>query len=119
MTAYAPALAWAAGILFLGSRPNARLPVAWPSVDKVGHFLMFAGLGGLLAWAWWRVGRRPAWGWLLAGALLLGGADEWHQRVVPGRSSDVRDWAADAVGAAIGFAVVARVWRGGIGKERE
>lgn len=32
-------------------------------------------------------------------ATLYGGADEWHQRYVPGRSADWQDWAADAVGA--------------------
>jgi hypothetical protein len=38
---------------------------------------------------------------------------------VPWRSSDVRDWAADAGGAIAGFAVVAWAGRRGTGKDRE
>ncbi|MBX6362932.1 MAG: VanZ family protein [Gemmatimonadetes bacterium] len=119
LTAYVPAIVWAAGILFLGSRPDVRLPETRFPLDKLGHFLMFAGLGGLLAWGWRRLGGRPGWALLLGAALLVGGVDEWHQRTVAGRTSDVRDWAADAAGAVAGFTVVVRAARRGSGKERE
>jgi len=39
---------------------------------------------------------------VLAVVSLFGAADEWHQRYIPGRSSDSFDWVADTVGAAVG-----------------
>ena len=32
---------------------------------------------------------------------LYGMSDEWHQSFVPGRMSDIADWAADTVGAVL------------------
>jgi VanZ family protein len=43
-------------------------------------------------------------GWLLAAS--YGATDEWHQMYVPGRFSELRDWAADAIGALAGAAAV-------------
>jgi VanZ family protein len=67
-----------------------------PVLDKVAH----AGYFGLLATALdIGLARRsvvPAL--LVAGA--IGGADELHQRTVPGRVADVLDWLADLAGAA-------------------
>jgi VanZ family protein len=38
----------------------------------------------------------------IAIATAFGAADEWHQRFIPGRSSELGDWRADSIGAAIG-----------------
>ena len=69
------------------------------------------------AWGRWRVratsgGERGgvtggAVGAAWAIATLYGAFDEVHQGFVPGRTRDVRDWLADAMGAA---AAVVAVW---------
>jgi VanZ family protein len=43
----------------------------------------------------------------IAIATAFGAADEWHQRFIPGRSSELGDWRADSIGAAIGGALFA------------
>jgi VanZ family protein len=44
-------------------------------------------------------------------ASLYGASDEVHQALVPGRAADVRDWAADSCGAALGAAAIAAALR--------
>lgn len=76
-----------------------------PPWDKLAHSIGFAALAGLFVWG---MGRR-AWPWVLAEGLLFAGWDEWHQLALPGRSPDLGDWMADAVGtlAGIGLALAA------------
>jgi VanZ family protein len=105
--AYAPALVWAAFLLFLGGRsdvPSFDTPLP---IDKAAHFGLYGLLGALAALGWVRV-RRPAWFWPVAFALLVGAVDEIHQRAVPNRSSDALDWVADAAGIGGAFAFVVR-----------
>ena len=66
---------------------------------------LYAVLGGLLRLATGRTGAAVAW----AGA--YGVSDEVHQAFVPGRSPDPLDWLADAFGAWVGAALVARAVR--------
>ena len=99
--AFGPALAWGAFVLWLGSRSwDSGLrdwPLEWQPGDKLLHFGVYGVLGALLAWGWRRARRRPAASWLIAGGILLGAVDEWQQRFVPGRSSDIMDWLVDAL----------------------
>jgi VanZ family protein len=101
---FAPAAAWALGILWLGSLPNLRPPLdtALP-IDLVGHFGMFAVLGALLAFGLHRVHVRASIAWPLAAGILIGALDELHQRSVPGRTSTLSDLVADALGCAVGL----------------
>lgn len=95
----APVVVWAAAVFALSAVPGRAVPhVGLPSADKVIHALIY-GLGAWLALRG-RFGRRP---WLTAwlAVAAYGVTDEWHQRFVPGRTCDVRDWVADACGAAI------------------
>jgi VanZ family protein len=103
------ALAYALLIVWLSSRPNPLpfLDPAWLSHDKLLHGAGYALLGALVAGALRRPGLRPAWV-VLAATLLVaafGASDELHQWFVPGRSCDVRDWAADVAGALAGAAL--------------
>jgi len=110
---WGPVAACMVGIYFVSALPSAPLP---PDVsDKSAHLLAYLGLAGLAARATSgglgnAVTRRAA---LLA--LLIasgyGAFDEWHQSLVPGRSSDVQDWYADTIGAVIG---VGLCWAWGI-----
>jgi VanZ family protein len=65
--------------------------------DKVWHFLAYAALT-LLLWIA-TDGKRPA---LVVGAVMvLGCGDELRQALVPTRSADILDFAADAAAAVI------------------
>ncbi|HEX6937837.1 MAG TPA: VanZ family protein [Longimicrobiales bacterium] len=90
--------------------PTVDLPV-----DKLAHFFLYGILGALAARGWQRSGRRPGWGWPILAIWLLGAWDEWRQREVAGRSSDVADWVADAAGSLAAFALI----RAMAGKARE
>lgn len=92
--AWAGAMLWAATIFALSARPT--LPVSLGSGrDKVVHFLAYALLGALLA----RAVEEPRRLWLAALlGVAYGASDEMHQRYVPGRSAELADLAADALG---------------------
>jgi VanZ family protein len=99
---YLPAALWAAFVLFIGSRPYLRPPFLFTGADKLGHGILYGVLavlvwvGGRQSWA-----RRP-WLWALLVVALVAAGDELHQRIVPGRSSDILDWTADMAGALVG-----------------
>jgi VanZ family protein len=84
--------------------------------DKILHLLVYAVLGAslLFALADARPHRVTVGAAVLAVFLgtLYGISDEWHQSMVPHRSVEVLDLAADAVGSTIGVAgaVAAARW---------
>lgn len=94
-------------IIALSSIPNQIVgATSGPfSGDKFAHLAEYAGLAFLLAWALRRSGVSPA---LVAAAVAFAGAsafgilDEQYQRLIPGRDPSMEDFAADAVGAALG-----------------
>ena len=102
----------------LTSVPGSVVPeVGIPNIDKVVHFLLYGVLGLLMARAlkrdaYTRPGtRRPTSGSLVTALLVIGlfaAADEWHQRWIPGRSSDVSDWYADMAGATFALLLAVR-----------
>jgi VanZ family protein len=109
VVAYIPAFVWAAYLLFLGSQQlDVPLPELPLPTDKIGHFVLYGGLGffATLGWRW--AGRRPAKWIPMILSMLVGAIDELHQRVVPTRSSDWIDWLVDVVAIAIAFAVFSR-----------
>ena len=93
------AAAWAGLLLWLGTRPGAGLPAALPGADKIAHVACYGVLGFLLARA---IGTRAAWVWAGLAGVAWGALDEWLQASVPGRSSDLLDVLADAIGAFAG-----------------
>ena len=103
-----PAIAWMAVIFWLSSEA-APLPGGIEIPDKVAHFGVYAILGALL---WWAARPRP----LAAAALaivvasLYGASDELHQRFVPGRTCDLRDWMADFAGAAAAVILITLIF---------
>jgi len=99
------ALSWAGLIFYLSSQPSIEAPALFPGQDKLFHLIAF-GILGLLTMGSLRAPRagyptRRVWLVVLA-VTLYGILDEIHQYFVPGRSADVYDALADALGAVLG-----------------
>ena len=98
-----PAIAFALTIFIMSSLPGYRLPkIGFNFGDKFIHSLEF-GLFGIFLYRAFRYSLtfpRPYLLVLLVG-LPYAALDEFHQFYVPGRSSSVGDFAADAVGIII------------------
>jgi VanZ family protein len=93
---FAPPACWAGVIVVLTSVPGRDVPdVGVPHIDKLVHFVLYAVLGVLLARA-------------IVAIALFAAADEWHQRWVPGRSTDLLDWCADVAGGTLALLLAAR-----------
>lgn len=102
------AVALPLGLWVGGAQPVAvgLVPTPW---DKLVHALVFGLLAAAVGYAsGLRGGRGAALGFAVA--LAVGGADEWHQAYLPGRSAGWDDLAADALGAALG-ALALRRWQ--------
>jgi hypothetical protein len=110
---YAPAALWTAFVLWLGSRTWDGVVVDWdwqPN-DKLLHFWMYGTLGLLLRFGWQWAGRKPAPALLVLAGVLVGLYDELHQRTVPGRSADYRDFIVDVAAVVFGFILITLIHR--------
>jgi len=70
----------------------------FPNADKLGHALLIGGIGFFLDGA---LEHRRAWRSPSLAAILVlavAGVEEYAQRLSPRRTSDIWDFAADAVG---------------------
>ncbi len=78
-----------------------------PHIDKLIHAIMFGGLFSALAFDHYRAGKEMTHRILFIfaiGSLIVGAADEWAQSALnTGRSGDVLDLAADAIGIAVAY----------------
>ena len=98
-------LCWAGLIFYLSSQPSIDTPALFPGQDKLFHLIAF-GILGLLATGSLHASQtgyptRQVWLVVLA-VLLYGILDECHQYFVPGRSADIYDVLADAIGGLLG-----------------
>jgi hypothetical protein len=109
-----PAFVWMIAIFVSTSIPDlGALPGGVSDISL--HSSAYAVLGALLL----RGFAAARWSGVTLGAVLLtiasaaayGAFDEWHQLYVPGRTADLRDLAADAIGAA---AAAGALWAWGI-----
>jgi VanZ family protein len=100
-------VAWTVVILAITSWPGSAVPSppTIPHVDKVLHAVLYGVLGWLVGRSWTRVSWRRWVGSLVAIAAFAA-IDEWHQRLIEGRSADRYDWLADVLGAAGGMSLV-------------
>jgi VanZ family protein len=113
------ALTYMGVIFWLSSIPGEELPLPdIQNIDKVAHFLTYAGLGVLIAFrrgiAQFLRGRHvEEWtkgGWIApAVGIAYGMFDEIHQLYTPNRTFDLMDWLTDIVGILLGF-WLARKW---------
>jgi hypothetical protein len=92
------------GLFVLGARPFAVGLFPAPS-DKLAHAVVFALLAVAIGLASGLRGWKMA-ALAVAGAVLVGGLDEWHQSYLPGREAGLDDLVADAVGGALGVALL-------------
>ncbi|HZI79030.1 MAG TPA: VanZ family protein [Vicinamibacterales bacterium] len=101
---WGPVAAYMAVIFVLSAQTQPPLPSQVS--DKQGHSLGYMGLavtvarglaGGIAAGVPLRIAASAS-----AIAAGYGATDEWHQSFVPGRSADIYDWYADAIGALLG-----------------
>lgn len=103
-----PPLLWAGVILFATSVPEGLVSDRLSPFDKALHFAAYALFAVLLSRDISQLtGRWRAAFLAIIIAVAFGAADEWHQRFIPGRRSDLADWRADSVGAALGAIVFA------------
>ncbi len=120
---------WLPVILYVGlifgasSVPGRDIPTLFPGSDKLEHLTEYSLFGLLLGRAFrFTIGGGRGKFWSLATVLLggfVGGMDELYQRLTPGRTSDIRDWAMDitAVTLAVLFTQYVRIHP--IGRRRE
>ena len=99
------AITWAGVIFYLSSQPSIETPALFPGQDKLFHLIAF-GILGFLAMGTRQASQqghptRQVWRVVLA-VTLYGILDEFHQYFVPGRSADVYDVLADAIGGLLG-----------------
>lgn len=107
-----PPVLVAATIFALSSQSSLPAPdvVGW---DKLAHALAFGTLSLTCGRALFAYGRSRLTAAVLGAAIAIvyGLTDELHQASVPGRSPDVLDLVADAVGAMVAAFVWFRWWR--------
>jgi VanZ family protein len=107
LVAYAPALLWAALLLWLGGRSDVPSPRVNFPLDKLAHFVLYGVLGWLAASGRERAGTPAAWIVTLV-AIACGVLDEIHQRTVPGRSAELADAAVDGLAVIVASVLVRR-----------
>jgi VanZ family protein len=79
--------------------------------DKIEHFAAYGGLAVLLSFTYSfqkKIKILAEYPFLLTifTISLYGMLDELHQKFIPGRSCDVKDWIADTTGALLGILIV-------------
>lgn len=83
--------------------PGSSIPSVGVS-DKLLHTVAYAGLSFLLAWALPKMGGSLSHvAWAAGIAFAYGCIDELTQMLVPSRSCDIWDLAADSVGIVCGI----------------
>lgn len=92
-------LAYAGGIFWLSHQPDLSVPMPTVLNDKMCHAVEYAGFTTTLAMALAAGGSPLVLTRAASLAVLYGLSDEYHQKFVRGRQSDLADVAADAVGA--------------------
>ena len=98
-----PPLLWAGVMLLITSIPGYAIPRQLTPYDKIAHFTLYGLFAVLLTRDMVQVtGLWRATLLAIATAVAFGAVDEWHQRFIPLRRSDLADLRADAVGAAGG-----------------
>ncbi len=106
LSLWLPVLAVMAVIFRASSFPGRDIPSLFPLQDVCFHGSVYALLGFFLARALRKAYSRAGfWKFVLAVTVCgvaYGVTDEFHQRFVPGRSTDLFDVSVDGIGTFIG-----------------
>jgi hypothetical protein len=121
LKAWVPLAMWVV-LIFIGSSiphlTNEEFGMP-PGSDKIVHVVEYLVLAVLFCRGFGvqRLGGRVSvWLLVVAICLALGAIDEYHQRFIPGRDSNILDFAADVIGVLCGASL--GVWRLKPGAER-
>jgi len=96
------------GLIFvLSSLSHPPSPdVSWEGIDKLFHFLAYAGLSFWVMRAFLSINQNisPHLPWVatILIVILYAASDEWHQLYVESRIPDIIDWIADCLGGLFG-----------------
>ena len=107
LASWSPAFLMALFILFMSSQanpPGGGLFAFIPNSDKLAHmteYFIFASFIYIALRRGHNIKNSRAIFAAILVASVYGITDELHQRFIPGRSTDVLDWAADAIGSMI------------------
>jgi VanZ family protein len=108
-----PVMAYCGGIFYLSSLST--VPSTFTIVpDKIGHLMLYSGLGFLVALYLQRnhgLKTSVIWGLAATFCLIYGISDEFHQYFVPGRSAEIGDVMADLAGGLVGAVFCTEVLR--------
>jgi VanZ family protein len=103
------AIVWAIVIFCLSQIPGVDVPRLVFNTDKLLHAIVYGILGFLTLGSM----KTTAEGYrlfqiFLAVVLVViyGGLDEFHQHFIPGRTADIHDLMADAVGGMLGVGLL-------------
>ena len=107
---WAPAAGLMAAFFVVSRTPIPPVPIGLAVSDLIAHAVAYAFLGAAML----RGVAGAKWAGVTAGGAVLaavlaaayGLADEFHQSFVPGRTSELRDVAADALGSAAGAGLI-------------
>jgi VanZ family protein len=87
-------------MLLVTSVPGSAIPKPLIPYDKVVHFMAYGLFAVLLSRDIAQVtGLVRAALFAIVIAATFGAVDEWHQRFIPGRDTDLADWRTDVIGA--------------------
>jgi VanZ family protein len=95
------ALAYLAGVFWLGTIDIGPLPLERLPTDKIGHIGAFGGMVVIVELALLELGTSRRRGWAFLASVATGGLLELVQAALPHRSADVGDWVADCIGAVL------------------
>ncbi len=113
LSSWLPPLVWAGLIFFLSSRSAIETSaIYWQDfiLKKTAHMVEY-GIFAILLYRALRmagVEKKKAGILAIAGAIVYGSTDEFHQSFIPGREPRVRDVVFDTIGA--GLAIYA-IWK--------
>ncbi len=100
-----------AGIFIVSAMPDPPMPGNLPdrSLHEAAYFGLVVLVIRALAGGRWSgvTATRLTVAWVIT--VVYGATDEWHQSLVPTRHAELRDLAADAIGAFLG-AIVVGAW---------
>lgn len=106
-----PVLLYSGAIIWMSSQ-SITVPEPFSLADKVYHLLAYLVYGGMLMLAMqtFQISPRARMICALIVGLVFAASDEVHQAFVPGRTADIVDWCADALGIIIAV-VITSIWQ--------